>query len=194
MSKEVENPVALLSDYIRGIKGEVEYILDPIEQIHSGARDIPKSTRLSEGHLYLFTYNPVTKRDLPYYDSLPLVLMLERKDKGFFGVNLHYLEPKRRSAVLNTLISSRLQQTDDFARVRVDYEYLKDKPQYISLVPCYKYYRFNRVSSKVVEIDFKDWSTVAALPIEVFRKSSKRRVFDDSRRAIRKEKKRRGKN
>ena len=72
--------------------------------------------------------------------------------------------------------------------------YLKDKPQYISLVPCYKYYRFNRVSSKVVEIEFEDWSTVAALPIEVFRKSSKRRVFDDSRRAIRKEKKRRGKN
>ena len=35
MSKEVENPVALLSDYIRGIKGEVEDILDPIEQIHN---------------------------------------------------------------------------------------------------------------------------------------------------------------
>ncbi len=194
MSKDIDNPVALLSDYIRGIKGESKDLLDPIQQIHSTGRDIPRSTRLSEGHLYLFTYNPVTKRKLPYYDTLPLVLMLERKNDGFFGVNLHYLDPRLRSVMLNRLIDSRLQKTEDFARIRVDYEYLKDKPQYVPLVPCYKYYRFNRISSKVVEIEFEDWSTIAAMPIEIFRKTSKRRVFADSRRIIREEKKRRGKN
>ena len=194
MSKDIDNPVALLSDYIRGIKGESKDLLDPIQQIHSTGRDIPRSIRLSEGHLYLFTYNPVTKRKLPYYDTLPLVLMLERKKDGFFGVNLHYLDPRLRSAMLNRLIDSRLQKTEDFARIRVDYEYLKDKPQYLPLVPCYKYYRFNRISSKVVEIEFEDWSTIAAMPIEIFRKTSKRRVFADSRRIIREEKKRRGKN
>tara|TARA_R110001592_G_scaffold70567_2_gene216144 strand:+ start:105 stop:689 length:585 start_codon:yes stop_codon:yes gene_type:complete len=194
MSKDIDDPVALLSDYIRGIKGEAEKVLDPIEKIHSTGRDIPHSTRLSVGHLYLFTYNPATKRKLPYYDTLPLMLMLERKNDGFFGMNLHYLDPRLRTSILNRLVSSRLQENDEFARLRIDYDYLKDKPQYIPLVPCYKYYRFNRVSSKVVEIEFEDWSTVAAMPIEIFRKSSKRRVFADSRKMIREEKKRRGKN
>lgn len=194
MSKEIDNPVAVLSDYIRGIKGIADEVLDPIEAIHNSGRAIPPSRRLSEGHMYMYTYNPATKTDLPYYDVLPLVIMLERKAKGFFGFNLHYLEPRLRSTVLNRLISQRAQQTEDFTRLRIDYEYLKDKPQYVPLVPCYKYYRFNRISSKVVEIEFEDWAKVSAMPIEVFRKSSKRRVFDESRKTIRKEKKRRGKN
>ena len=31
MSKEIDNPVAVLSDYIRGIKGIADEVLDPIE-------------------------------------------------------------------------------------------------------------------------------------------------------------------
>ena len=47
MSKEIDNPVAVLSDYIRGIKGIADDVLDPIEAIHNSGI-IPPSRRLSE--------------------------------------------------------------------------------------------------------------------------------------------------
>ena len=50
-----------------------------------------KTNQFRLGGLYFFYYDPKTKDSLPYYDTFPLVLALERYNDGFLGLNLHYL-------------------------------------------------------------------------------------------------------
>ena len=47
--------------------------------------------RLEVGKMYMFTYDPKWKADLPYYDTVPLVVIAEPTAQGFSGINFHYL-------------------------------------------------------------------------------------------------------
>ena len=49
--------------------------------------------RPSIGRLNMFFYDPKYKKTLPYYDTFPLVLPIERIPGGFAGINFHYLRP-----------------------------------------------------------------------------------------------------
>ena len=52
----------------------------------------------------MFFYDPKYKKTLPYYDTFPLVLPLERIPGGFAGINFHYLRPvKARFTLLERL-------------------------------------------------------------------------------------------
>ena len=48
-----------------------------------------------QGHLYMFEYKAKMKW-LPYYDRFPLVYVLKSSRSEFWGLNLHYLTPKKR--------------------------------------------------------------------------------------------------
>jgi hypothetical protein len=54
-------------------------------------------SRLFLGQMYFFFYNqPEYRNTLPFYDTFPLVLLLSRDKDTFFGINFHYIPPKRR--------------------------------------------------------------------------------------------------
>ena len=57
----------------------------------------------SQGLLNLFFYDPKYKKTLPYYDTFPLVLPLERIKGGFSGINFHYLPPLARFRLLEKI-------------------------------------------------------------------------------------------
>ena len=59
--------------------------------------------RPSIGRLNMFFYDPKYKKTLPYYDTFPLVLPLERIPGGFAGINFHYLRPGARFTLLQRL-------------------------------------------------------------------------------------------
>jgi hypothetical protein len=59
--------------------------------------------RPSIGRLNMFFYDPKYKKTLPYYDTFPLVLPLERIPNGFAGINFHYLRPLARFSLLEQL-------------------------------------------------------------------------------------------
>ena len=52
------------------------------------------------GKMYFFHYSPKLKDKLPYYDSFPLVIIIEMYGDGFLGLNLHYLPLKMRMNLL----------------------------------------------------------------------------------------------
>ena len=59
----------------------------PLDLIRDGRR----TTKPSAFNLNMFVYDPKYKKTLPYYDTFPLVLPLERYSDGFLGLNFHYL-------------------------------------------------------------------------------------------------------
>ena len=59
------------------------------------------------GVFYLFKYESKMYEEgtLPFYDSLPLVLIIEVHKDGFLGLNFHWIHPRWRAHILRKFIT-----------------------------------------------------------------------------------------
>ena len=76
-------------------------------------RDGKQATRPFFGKMNMFIYAPKFAKKLPYYDTFPLVLPLERYSDGFLGINLHYLHPRLRARLMDGLYTISTDKTFD---------------------------------------------------------------------------------
>ena len=143
-------------------------------------RDGKLAGRFHIGRLNMFVYDPKYKNKLPYYDTFPLVLPIERYDNGFLGLNFHYLPYALRARLLDRLEKfTRGSKVD--ARILADYSGLKN----VGLVkPTLKRYLTQKVRSRFRRIDSEDFLTALMLPVQRFRKSNVNKVWSDSRKMI----------
>jgi hypothetical protein len=134
------------------------------------------------GGLYFFFYNPKTKDELPYYDTFPLVLVLEKYPDGFLGLNLHYLPTKYRVAFLQKLIAygGLRDSENEVSRVRITYDILKTTSQFKEFGPCLKRYLLTQVRSRILAIEPEEWDVAISLPVQQFKKASAKDVWKES--------------
>jgi hypothetical protein len=146
-----------------------------------------KTNRFVTGGLYYFYYDPKTKKEIPYYDRFPLVLVLERYKDGFLGLNLHYLPVKYRITLLDKLMDyAILDGNNDIMRMRVSYDILNASKRYREFRPCLKKYLHGHIQSKILAVQPNEWDIAAYLPIHQFKKASVNEVWQDSLNEIRK--------
>ena len=140
----------------------------------------PKTARM--GCLYFFLYSPIHKDSLPYYDRFPLVVVLEKDEKGFLGLNLHYLPYRLRAMFFDMLHSARLMRTKDPFRTRlmVTYEMLKSVTKYRAFKPCVKRYRYSSMRTALLQVGETEWDIALFLPVEQFAKSTRTNVWGES--------------
>ena len=132
-------------------------------------RDGKITGRVSFGALNMFIYDPKLKNKLPYYDTFPLVLPIERYRDGFLGINFHYLPYALRARLLSRLDPD------------ANYSALKN----VRLVkPTLKRYLNSNVRSRFRKLEEEDFMTAIMLPVQRFRKSSASKVWSDSRKVI----------
>lgn len=153
--------------------------------------DIISDDRLTQrnaprpGKMFMFFYDPKTKKQLPYYDTFPLILYVEPAPGGFYGLNMHYLPPAARARLFDALLSTaNNKKFDDSTRLKINYSILKSSAKYSAFAPTFKHYLTGYVKSKVVEVDAPEWSIALFLPTESFRKAGTRSVWADSRKMI----------
>jgi len=134
------------------------------------------------GRLNMFFYDPKGRKTLPYYDTFPLVLPIERYPDGFLGINLHYLPMSLRIRLLDRLVDySNNTKFDESTRLAVDYSKLKN----IGLIkPTLKRYLAGRVKTQFRRIDADEFTVAALLPVARFKKASASEVYKDSRAMI----------
>ena len=132
-------------------------------------RDGKITGRVNFGALNMFIYDPKLKNKLPYYDTFPLVLPIEKYRDGFLGINFHYLPYALRARLLSRLDPN------------ANYSALKN----VRLVkPTLKRYLNTNVRSRFRKLEEEDFMTAIMLPVQRFRKSSASKVWSDSRKAI----------
>jgi len=102
-----------------------------------------------QGRLFIFEYKATTKY-LPYYDTFPLVYVLQSSPEYFIGANLHYLHPKKRPLVIEKLKQDRI----DIPRI------------------CIHKYILDHVEGFLLDLALDEWDTAIALPIDHFVKQS----------------------
>ena len=132
-------------------------------------RDGKITGRVNFGALNMFIYDPKLKNKLPYYDTFPLVLPIERYRDGFLGINFHYLPYALRARLLSRLDPN------------ANYSALKN----VRLVkPTLKRYLNSNVRSRFRKLEEEDFMTAIMLPVQRFKKSSTNKVWSDSRKVI----------
>ena len=126
------------------------------------------------GKMYFFVYDPKTKDKLPFYDVFPLMIPIKKYADGFLGLNLHYLPPYYRAALLDQLMflatDSRM---DERTRLKLSYSILDKHTRFMLFRPCVKRYLYSNIKSMFLRVEASEWKTVIFLPTEQFRKSKK---------------------
>ena len=132
-------------------------------------RDGKITGRVNFGALNMFIYDPKLKNKLPYYDTFPLVLPIERYRDGFLGINFHYLPYALRARLLSRLDPN------------ANYSALKN----VRLVkPTLKRYLNTNVRSRFRKLEEEDFMTAIMLPVQRFKKASDTQVWSDSRKML----------
>ena len=150
------------------------------------AEKFRKTNQFRLGGLYCFFYDPKTKDSLPYYDTFPLVLALERYNDGFLGLNLHYLPLRYRLAFLTKLMDfASYDDKNEIQRLRITYDILSASKRLKEFKPCIKKYLTGHIQSNLLTIQPNEWDVAAFLPIQQFKKASANKVWQESVESIR---------
>jgi len=142
-------------------------------------RDGKRNNKPFYGKLNMFFYDPKHKKTLPYYDTFPLVLPLERYPDGFLGINMHYLPIPLRIKLLDRLVDySNNTKFDESTRLMVDYNKLKK----VRLIrPTIHRYLSGYTKSQFRRIDADEFTIATLLPVQRFKKASESAVWKESR-------------
>lgn len=133
------------------------------------------------GNMIFFSYDPKTKEKLPYWDKFPLVFPFDRGEDSFIGLNLHYLPPALRLALMWRLMTMRNASNKNDDRLRMSWTVLKNFNRFPGAELCVKRYLFNHVRSRYIVIPQESWITAAMLPADNFQKATNQKVWSKAR-------------
>lgn len=146
---------------------------------HKAKRD---KMRVLRGRMYFYTYDPKHKKTLPFYDKFPLVFILDFRPDHFLGLNLHYLQPTLRIALMRQLYTfASDSRYDQKTTVKVSYQILKSASERDYYKPCLKKYLYPHVKTHFIEMLPAEWSAAAFLPVAQWEKRSQRYIWNWSK-------------
>ena len=152
--------------------------------------DLNKANKLLEGRMYTFFYDAKTKKKLPYWDRFPLVILLELRQDGFTGLNLHYLPPRYRVRLLYELYKYVILDDDAEAdegmrmKIKMTYQLLTGISKLKMFRPCFKRYLTHRIDGRALEITPEYWDVMSMLPTAQWQKEGAMTVYSESIRKI----------
>jgi hypothetical protein len=137
------------------------------------------------GTMQMFFYDPKTKDTLPYYDTFPLVVIVGPAEKGFYGLNLHYLPPMLRAKMLDGLMDIASSKRSPNAKFEITYETLKSTSKLKFFKPCFKHYLASNVKGGFAQVPAPEWEIATFLPVASFKKiPNPLTAYKDSRKMI----------
>lgn len=169
-----------------------DWFLKNLRNINVSPNRILKDTTLiakssaMPGRMMQFVYDPKGKDTLPYYDKFPLVLVVGPAPDGFYGLNLHYLQPLLRVRLFDKLMEyANNDKYDESTKLRISYQILNSVRTLKEFKPCFKHYLTKHVESRLMMIPSENWEIAVFLPTEKFKKATAKQVWSDSKRSIR---------
>lgn len=171
-------------EWYRSQAGRVTGNITPSRAMR-GADETQITSDMEYGLMYAFKYDPKLKKELPYYDTFPLIFPIRFEQDGFLGINFHYLPPILRAKLMDALYPNVTNKKfDATTRMKVSYAILQAASKYRYFKPTIKKYLRNHVRSQFLQIDATQWDIALFLPTESFRKSDTGRIWEESRKKI----------
>lgn len=140
--------------------------------------------RSAVGSMYMFFYDAKHRDTLPYWDAFPLIVAVGPANKGFYGLNLHYLPIALRAKMLDSLMDiTNNKKYDETTKFEVSYEALQRIAKLKYYKPCFKHYLTSQVEGKLAYIPPPEWEIATFLPTAQWQ-GNKGQVYKDSRSMI----------
>ena len=184
---DVSKYIQSVKDASKGRPKSTEWYKDKIKEFGKpGAQNLIRDGKRSSipfyGRLNMFFYDPKWKKKLPYYDTFPLVLPIEKYPDGFLGINMHYLPIPLRVRLLDRLVDfSNNTKFDESTKLIVNYSKLKN----VRLIkPTLHRYLAGHTKSQFRRIDADEFTIATLLPVQQFKKASASAVWKESRAMI----------
>lgn len=151
----------------------------------SALRQRRGDTEIGIGKMVFFKYDPKYADILPFYDTFPLVIVIDIYKGGFLGLNLHYIPPNLRALFLGKLFDVlNNHKMDGTTKLKITYELLKGATQYKYFRPTIKRYLVDHVKSNISVIRPSMWPQAIMLPVAKWKKSSENAVYSHSKTLI----------
>jgi hypothetical protein len=145
---------------------------------------IQSKSKSASGSMYMFFYDAKYRKTLPYWDSFPLIIAVGPAEKGFYGMNLHYLPIPLRAKFLDELMNiTNNKKYDETTKFEVSYEFLNRAAKFKYFKPCFKHYLTAQVEGKLAYVPPPEWEIATFLPTAQFQ-GNKNQVYRDSRRIM----------
>ena len=136
------------------------------------------------GSMYMFFYDAKHRKTLPYWDAFPLIIAVGPAEKGFYGMNLHYLPIPLRAKFLDALMDiTNNNKFDETTKFELSYEYLNRAAKFKYFKPCFKHYLTSQVEGRLAYVPPPEWEIATFLPTAQWQ-GNKNQVYKDSRRII----------
>lgn len=119
------------------------------------------------GGMYMYYYDAKTKEKLPYYDTFPLILMIDSAPKGFYGINLHYVPPEIRARIISQILENAKIYNSDSVLYQMNYDFLASLST-TSWKPCFKRYLYSQIKTQMFEVPPDGWDKAIYLPSSAF--------------------------
>lgn len=171
------NAAEWFKNQLRGLKVDPSTVIKDERLIRENTPNV--------GDMYMFFYDPKTKKKLPYYDTFPLVVLLEPTKDGFYGLNLHYLSLPLRAKFLDALLETAKGERTSKSHFAIRMSVLKSVQRMKYYKPCIKRYLTSHVDSRIMKVQPTDWEMATFLPVQQFEKANATRVWRDSGKKIR---------
>lgn len=134
------------------------------------------------GSMNMFFYDPKHKDTLPLYDRFPLAIIIGPAEKGFYGLNLHYLPPVLRAKLLDSLMDiTNNKKYDETTKFELSYKMLQGAAKFKYYKPCLKHYLTQHVKSRLARVQAPEWEIATFLPTADWAKTSSSQVYKQSR-------------
>ena len=171
MDRSVQWYVRAVRDYARGVNTFQE----------ARSTDLGKKARqLEVGKMYMFSYDPKWKADLPYYDTVPLVVITEPMPQGFSGINLHYLAPTFRANLLDKIYPVDKQNITDKSTLRSTWASVRNFSRFPEVRGSVKKYLTANITGEMIEVHPTNWKSAIFLPVQKFVGATERTVYKDT--------------
>jgi len=165
------------------------------EQAKNWFRNVLKDDRYKKkavpkvGRMYAYRYS--AKGDgtdaLPYWDKFPLIILVGPAPGGFYGINFHYLRPQIRQRLLGKLLKFRKDsgRLSEKTILKLSWDLINSASRFPEVQVSFKHYLDGHVMSRIVEVPPEEWSHTILLPMEAFKGASRKSVWADAKRQMR---------
>jgi hypothetical protein len=164
---------------VRGLKGNIN-AMQMLKDPH-----FIKATKFRPGFMYHFIYDALHQDTLPYWDKFPLVIAVGPAEGGFYGLNLHYLNPIYRARLMDRLLDTvNNDKWDETTKMKINYTMLNSVSRMRYFKPCFKHYLYDQLESRIMLVPSSEWEIAMFLPTEKFMGANKNEVWRQSKKML----------
>lgn len=137
--------------------------------------------RMIPGMFYTFNYRATTVK---HYDRFPVILVLDRTPNSILGMNFHYLPPKLRFALFESMMPLIVPlPVFQLSRILLTYKTFKRR-RMLGKLPTIKRYTPANIRGRAAFISPLEWAVALAYPSERFIETTPITIWAESRRRL----------